>query len=95
MQGPWEAEDNSPQSSEAHAGSHQTHALWSIQAHGSVMEETDAGPGRLPAVGDRCGVSPDLDQRLTVHSERGRRAGCALICQFQQRQQAGRVRAQF
>lgn len=36
---------------------------------GSVTEETGAGPGRLPAAGDRRGVSPDLDQRLAVHVE--------------------------
>ena len=77
MQGPWEAEGDSPRSSEAHAGSHQTRTLWGIQAHRFCPGGADAGPGRLPAVGGRCGLSPGLDQRLTVHAERGQRAGPA------------------
>ena len=77
MQGPWEAEGDSPRSSEAHAGSHQTRALWGVQAHRFCHGGADAGPGRLPAVGDRCGLNPGLDQRLIVHAERGQRAGPA------------------
>ena len=46
------------------------HVLYgAFKPAGSVMEETGAGPGRLPATGDRRGVSPDLDQRLAVHVE--------------------------
>ena len=52
------------------------HALYgAFKPAGSVTEETGAGPGRLPTTGDRCGMSPDLDQRLAIHVEWGQRAG--------------------